>query len=208
MTKTARKTAGKGEIRSELFHALVEKERLTEAEAEKLISMIDKKVFFEQLIHILKYKYLLGEEEIVSILESSTSRTSMEGEELPAAIFNSPVLSALEAICKYLKEEQGMRYAEIASLLNRDQRTIWVTYSNACKKMKEPLHIKCDKGESDFTIPLAALQDRKLSVLESIVCHLRKSYSLRYVEIAKLIGRDERNIGAIYHKAENKVKNG
>jgi DNA-binding CsgD family transcriptional regulator len=199
MPKPDKKTAEAGASQSELIRALVEKERLTDSEAERLLSMIDKKLFFESLIHILKYKYLLGEEEIVAILESSTSKEEVE---LPVTIFSSPLLSALEAICKYLKEEKGMRYTEIATLLNRDQRTIWVTYSNACKKLKDHLPV----AESDFSIPIAALQDRKMSVLESIVYHLKKCYSLRYVEIAKHIGRDERNIWAIYNKAERKLR--
>jgi hypothetical protein len=53
-------------------------------------------------------------------------------------------------------------------------------------------------------VPLTVFSDRSKSVLESLVFYLKTNYSLRNVEIAKLIGRDERNIWAIYSKAERK----
>ena len=36
----------------------------------------------------------------------------------------------------YLKE-QGLKYTEIAKLLDRDQRNIWTIYSKAIKKIKK-----------------------------------------------------------------------
>ena len=51
---------------------------------------------------------------------------------LPVSIFNKK-LTILEAMIVYLKE-QGLRYTEIAKLLDRDQRNIWTIYSKAVKK--------------------------------------------------------------------------
>ena len=53
---------------------------------------------------------------------------------LPASIFKDRKLTILESIIVYLKEK-GMKYSEIAKLLERDQRNIWTIYSRAVKKL-------------------------------------------------------------------------
>jgi len=53
---------------------------------------------------------------------------------IPSFILKDRRFSALEAIVIYLKENQEMTYAQIARLLNRDDRTIWTTYQRAKKK--------------------------------------------------------------------------
>jgi len=40
-------------------------------------------------------------------------------------------LSVLEVMVEYLKEKEGLSYHEIASLTNRDDRTIWTVYHRA-----------------------------------------------------------------------------
>jgi hypothetical protein len=172
---------------SEALRQLVRKEHLSQSEAGVIFNAVDKKLFFEQLIGQLKYKYLLSKDEIVWIMNPLPSESSLS---LPLAIFGNQDLSALETICKYLKEEKGCRYNEIAGLLRRDQRTIWVTYNNSLKKSQDKLMV----AESAYQLPITIFQDRKLSVLESIVYYLKDSYHLKYAEIAKLIHRDERNI--------------
>lgn len=121
--------------------------------------------------------------------------------ELPVSIFDNTQLSALETICKYLKEELNLRYSEIGALLNRDQRTIWVTYNKARKKRAVGLEVK----DSEYKIPVSVFTDRKLSVLEALVSYLKDNYGLRYVEIGKLLNRDERNIWGVYNKAKKKA---
>lgn len=56
---------------------------------------------------------------------------------IPTSIFQDRDLSVLEAIAEYLKEKKGMRYSEIAKLLNRDDRTIWTSYKRAKEKRKK-----------------------------------------------------------------------
>ena len=56
---------------------------------------------------------------------------------IPTSIFQDRELSVLEAIAEYLKEKKGMRYSEIAKLLNRDDRTIWTAYQRAKAKRKK-----------------------------------------------------------------------
>lgn len=53
---------------------------------------------------------------------------------IPTSIFVDRELSVLEAIAEYLKDVKGMRYSEIAQLLNRDDRTIWTSYNRAKEK--------------------------------------------------------------------------
>ena len=52
---------------------------------------------------------------------------------IPISIFNKK-LTLLEAIVIYLKEK-GLKFSEIARLLNRDQRNIWTIYSQAVRKI-------------------------------------------------------------------------
>ena len=119
---------------------------------------------------------------------------------IPVSIFEDGRLSALEAVCKYLKEELELSYKKIAVLLNRDSRTIWSTYNNAVKNQRERLKLK----ESKFFIPASVFTNRKFSVLESIVSWLKDSFNLRYSEIAALLNRDERNIWAAYSHYKGK----
>ena len=55
---------------------------------------------------------------------------------IPIFIFKDRSLSVLETITRYLKEELGLRYCQIASLLSRDDRTIWTVYNRAKKKRR------------------------------------------------------------------------
>ena len=140
----------------------------------------------------IKEKYNLNANEILSLVEEKPVAKEIL---IPVSIFDSG-LSALETICKYLKENLDLGFSKIALLLNRDSRTIWTTYSNALKKRKEKLVVK----ESRYFIPISALADRKFSALGSIVAYLKDKFSLRYKEISVLLHRDERNIWAAYHR--------
>lgn len=63
-------------------------------------------------------------------------RLSVEPSEydIPTAIIADRKLSVLESIVSYLKGNFRLKFSEIASLLNLDQRTIWTVYSRARKK--------------------------------------------------------------------------
>jgi DNA-directed RNA polymerase specialized sigma24 family protein len=54
---------------------------------------------------------------------------------IPSFVFRDRNLAALEAVVVYLKDSQGMTFAQIARLLSRDDRTIWTTYTRAKKKL-------------------------------------------------------------------------
>jgi len=53
---------------------------------------------------------------------------------IPISIFSSRRLSILESLVSYLKETQNFKLSKIASLLDRDPRTIWTLYARARKK--------------------------------------------------------------------------
>ena len=147
----------------------------------------------------IKERYNLAPSEILSLIEEKPISKEIL---IPVSIFEAESLSALEAVCKYLKEELDLNYPKIALLLNRNSRTVWTTYNNAVKKIRERLPAK----ESRFFIPVSAFSDRKFSVLESIVCYLKDKFNLRYSEIAVLLKRDERNIWAVYDNYRKKNK--
>lgn len=56
------------------------------------------------------------------------------GVAIPVSIFRERRLGVLESLVVYLREQHGLRYAEIASMLGRDQRTIWTAYRRASRK--------------------------------------------------------------------------
>jgi len=55
---------------------------------------------------------------------------------VPCFIFRDRSISFLEALTEYLKDNLNLRYCQIASLLNRDPRTIWTVYHRAKNKRK------------------------------------------------------------------------
>jgi hypothetical protein len=56
---------------------------------------------------------------------------------IPTSIFTNKDLGLLEVITTYLKDELNLCYHEIATLLNRDNRTIWTSYNKAKDKLKK-----------------------------------------------------------------------
>ena len=127
---------------------------------------------------------------------------------LPLSIFQNDVLSGLEAVTKYLRENSSLRCCEIAKLLNRSQKTIWDAYQSSQQKMqKQFAFASAGHGTS---IPSQVLCDRSVGVLESIVEFLRDELNLRYCTIALLVNRNQRTVWTVYQRAKKKrnVKRG
>ena len=62
-------------------------------------------------------------------------RPTEEGDvPIPFDVFKDRKLSVLEVMTEYLKERLNMTYHTIASLLNRDDRTIWTVYYRVKQK--------------------------------------------------------------------------
>ena len=107
----------------------------------------------------------------------------------------------LEALAKYLKEELNLRYHKIASLLNRDDKVIWMTYNNAKKKFKKRLI--ADKQA--IWIPIFIFANRKIGALEALTKYLKEELKLTNYEIAGILNRDNRTIWTSYNRAKNKL---
>ncbi|MBR9692477.1 hypothetical protein GOV07_00950 [Candidatus Woesearchaeota archaeon] len=118
---------------------------------------------------------------------------------VPVTVFTT-TLSPLEAIIKFLKEERGMKYSVISRLLARDQRCIRITYLRAAKKA--PVRFKPAASRTMF--PLALLRDRSLSPAEQVTRFLRGE-GLRYCDIARLLGKDDRTIWTLARRSEEKI---
>jgi DNA-directed RNA polymerase specialized sigma24 family protein len=126
---------------------------------------------------------------------SIESKPALDDIYIPISIFSN--LSCLQAIVKYLQDVLRLNFSEIARLLNRDQRTIWATYDSVRTVV---LQVK-----DSLQIPLAVFADRNLSTLESLVFYL-KNQNLKFVEIAKLLNKNQRTIWTVHNRALNKLK--
>ncbi len=147
------------------------------------------------VINELTEKYKLSYNEILSLIKEEPKEI-----EIPISIFSNEKLSTLEIICKYLKENRGLSYHNIAVLLNRNDRTIWATYQNSLKKFSKPLIIE----KSEIFVPLSIFANRLFSSLEALVVFLKEVSKLRYSEIARLLKKDQRNVWTVYNRATKK----
>jgi len=145
----------------------------------------------KSLVDYLEQEKGFSSDEIINLVIKKKPKAV----EIPVCIFNDK-LSALETIVKYLKENLNLRYSEIAKLLNRNDRTIWTTYSNSRKKFSKRFVVK----ENKFFIPVSIISNRSLSVLESIVSYMKDNFNLRYSQIALLLCRDQRTIWTVYNR--------
>jgi len=129
-------------------------------------------------------------------------KIKLETEEIqiPILIFKQK-LGPSEALCKYLKENLGLKFNEIAKLINRDQRTIWINYRNAIKKKKENIEVE---GKVIY-VSVKIFADRKFSILESLVIYFRER-GFSNSEIAEISGKGISNIWTLYSRARKKIK--
>ncbi len=123
----------------------------------------------------------------------------------PSSILKNRSLGILEAVTKYLKEELNLSYHDMASLLNRNDRPIWITYNKA--KQKFPERLITDR--SSVQIPISIFTDRNLGLLENLTKYLRENLNLKNREIAKMLDRDNRTIWTCYDRAirKDRIKN-
>ncbi len=119
---------------------------------------------------------------------------------IPVSIFSDKKLSALEAIVKYLRENESLRNADVAQLLGRSPASVWITYRNAAKKLGKKIQV----SDSEIFIPTDIIASGRLSVLESVSMHLHETYHLSYRKIGELLQRDERTIWTVCSRARKK----
>lgn len=148
----------------------------------------------KNLVKDLIRKYNLQKEDFLSLFEKEHTN------DLPISIFDNKKLSALETISKYLREVRHLKFSQIGSFLNRDPRTIWSAYNSSKKKLPSKLKVE----ESEITIPLSKFTNKKFSILESIVSHLKENYDLTFHQIAELLNRDDRTIWTVLSRFKKK----
>jgi hypothetical protein len=141
-------------------------------------------------------------EEIIDLVNKLLKAPAKEEVKVPISAFKNDYLSALETIVKYLRENLLLSFKQIASLTNRNDVALAVTYRNARKKLEE----KFVDENSPYSIPVSILKDRKLSVLENIVSYLKDTFGLAYHKIALLLNRNDRTIWTVYQRAKKKQK--
>ncbi len=139
---------------------------------------------------------------IQPILPSASPVSLSEDILIPLSVISGK--SSLEAVVLYLKDFSGLRFSDIARLLNRDQRTIWVTYTHA-KKKNMVIDIK---NTSQLMLPLSIFYSRDFSVLENIVLYLRTTYSLSFNQLSDLIGKNYQTVRTVYMRALGKMGEG
>jgi hypothetical protein len=113
-------------------------------------------------------------------------------------------LSPLEAVVSYLKNNKGQKFCDIAKLLNRDERTIWVTFENAKKKQKTIFVPQ----KSASQIPLAIVRNRQLSILESVSVFLKEKKSLTLTKISSILNKDTSTVWTAISRADKKLSEG
>lgn len=167
----------------------------------------DIEVIEKRLLDTLNYlkEQKLSSEEIIELVNKLLKIPVKEEVKVPISIFRNDYLSALETIVKYLRENLLLSFKQIASLSNRNEIALAVSYRNAKKKLAERF---VEKEISPYHIPVSILQDRKLSVLENIVSYLKDTFGLTYHKIALLLNRNDRTIWTVYQRAIKKRKHG
>lgn len=150
---------------------------------------------------------LAKEDDFLKALESfiyiyKEERQKNDTPSIPLALFSNRKLGTLEIMVKYLKENLGLNYSEIAKLINRDDRTVWTTYQKAVKKQKEKFQTK----KEEQSIPCNAFYERKQGPLESLVTYLKENLGLSFKQISQILNRDYTTIWLSYKKGKEKKK--
>jgi len=139
------------------------------------------------------YIRTLDKEKLIDFFMSQLGEQTVK---IPVSIFEAK-LSSLELIVKYLKEEREWSNKKIALTILRTPQNVWITYRNACRKHPGKLKIKT----SQYDLPIDIF-DNKLSMLEGVVMHLRKTLSNE--QTAKLLHRSPKTITTVYNRGRKK----
>jgi len=156
------------------------------------ISM-DVQNILQPLIRHFKEQYKLSKADLISMYDGPGET------KVPLAVFSGR-LSPLEALVAYLKENKGLRFSEIASMLNRDNRIIWRTYHQAKDKGK----ISLDDVKNELFIPVSIFKNRKLSVLENLAIFAKEELSISVKSLSLLINKSQSTVWTAYSRAQKK----
>ena len=147
----------------------------------------------------------LSSQDIIEQVNKLLKVEVKEEVKVPISVFKNDKLGSLETIVKYLRENLLLSFKQIASLTNRNEIALAVSYRNARKKLEAKFIIE---EISPYFIPVSILQDRNISVLENVVSYLKDNFGLTYHKIALLLNRDDRTVWTVYQRAIKKKKHG
>jgi len=105
----------------------------------------------------------------------------------------------LENLVYYLKTELKLTNSEIASLLNRDSRTIW-SVINKTKDKKNSLKTK----QINIYVPLNIFQNRHFSPLEALTHYMNKELHYSVKSIAEILNKPYQSIWITLRNAKKK----
>jgi len=147
------------------------------------------------IIEHFRKKHKLSQNDLINLI--------LEPQEpsIPLSIFSTS-LAPLRSLVKYLKEELNLKHREISVLLKRDTRVIWKSYTEANKKQKKRFVIK----KEHHYIPVSILGNKELSILESLILHLKESTNLSIKDISSLLNKTPSTIYTAYSRGTKKKK--
>jgi hypothetical protein len=118
--------------------------------------------------------------------------------EIPVSLYKNRKMGVLEITVKYMKENCMLSFAQIAALLNRDQRTVWTAYRKAALKHPKKL------SGAGLGVPYTIFTDRSVGPLESLIGFLKGSADYTYKEISTMLGRSYSTVWLTYHNGFKK----
>jgi len=92
-------------------------------------------------------------------------------------------------------------FTRIARILNRDPRSIWLTYQNAQSKYPAPL-----TPSQKPSIPISLFKDRTRSILEHLVLYTRDEQGLSLTTISTLLNKHRNTIATAYQRGKRKTE--
>lgn len=163
---------------------------------EKRANIADKEDMLDALLSLSKTE----KTNIIRFLEKSIKQEE-DCPSIPISAFQNKKLSGLECSVKYMKENLEMKNINIARMLNRSDKTTWITYQNATKKYP----LKFITTNNEFAIPISLFADRRLGILEHLIVYLREQENMANNEISSLLSLKYSTIASAYSTARKKL---
>ena len=168
---------------------------MNNSEKEDVSGRDEFKTVLKPIIEHFRKEHKLSQHELINLI--------IEPEEplIPLSIFSTS-LAPLQSIVKYLKEELNLKHKGISTLLKRDQRVVWKSYTESNKKQPKRFEIK----EERYFIPVSIFGAKELSILESLALYLKESLNLSIKDISSRINKNTSTIYTAYSRAKKKQK--
>lgn len=161
---------------------------------EGILSSFTSQQLLKQLLGYLHKHQNLQLAEVIALFQEAKNEAL-----IPVSIF-SHALPPMGALTKFLRENEHLSYQEIATILHRDQRSIWASYQRAGRRWKA----RFTPTAETYFLPLSLFQDRSFSILESVVLHLHEVYHLSPKQMGKLLHKSPNSMAVLLKRAREK----